>query len=140
MDTTTVMGNNNNHQQARHNEQACEFLQTDPRFKDWVITTAFYSTIYYSRHKIAPHAVNGSGKEIIYENFEELYQNFKRDNQNRHQFTVEWVSRNHRQVAAEFRFLFDSCNSARYINYTVSKTVMDDCVKALSKIKEYCLQ
>lgn len=140
MDTTYVMGNSNNLQQARHNEQTCEYLQQDPRFKDWIVTTAFYSTIYYIRHKIIPYTVAGSENEIVYQNFEELYQNFKREHQSRHQFTVEWVSRNHREVAAEFRFLFDSCNSARYINYVVTKTVMDDCVKALSKIKEYCIR
>ena len=48
------MSKNDSLNHAIHNKEACEYLSKEPKFSDWVITTAFYSALHFIDYKIFP--------------------------------------------------------------------------------------
>ena len=37
---------------AKHNEDACHYLNQSGKYNDWVITTAFYSAMHYVQYEL----------------------------------------------------------------------------------------
>ncbi len=71
MDTLSIMKKNNsllNH--ANHNAEVCEYLYKNTEYYDWIVTIAFYSSIYYCDYKIFPFEINIEGKKYTFSNLE----------------------------------------------------------------------
>ena len=46
-------------QHAIHNEEVCDFLLTSKKFNDWVVTTAFYSSLHFVQFELFPLTDDG---------------------------------------------------------------------------------
>jgi hypothetical protein len=124
---------------AEHNEKTCNYLNDKGDFIDWVITTAFYSSIHYIHHKILPYTYKfPDGTIRDYQNFEKLYQQFKGGAQSKHGFLRNFVEANHEEIAIDFQHLMDTCMTARYIDYRFEPVAAKVARMRLKKIKKYC--
>lgn len=130
------MASLSNISQAEHNEQACEHLKGTGNFSDWVITTAFYSSIHYIRHYILPH--NDGGR--IYTSFEALYEDKKDDREGRHGFQLNLVKKYCTSVAYSYQRLWDMSVNARYLNYKYEKREATLAKRYLDEIKEFVIK
>ncbi len=134
------MGNCKNLNHAQHNEKVCNFLNQKAEFADWIITTAFYSSLHYVRHKVIPHThTDKSGNTNTYPDFEELFNNFRNDGEGRHGFQKRWVDSSLSEIKFEYQRLYELSQNARYYNYNYQR---DDAEKArgyLNTIKKVCL-
>lgn len=134
------MGNCVNKHHAEHNEKVCNYFSKKSDFADWIITTAFYSSLHYVRSVIVPYfhrATDGSEKQ--YNDFESLYYDLKRDTEGRHGFQLRLVTKDHKDIAIEYQRLYEMSQEARYSNYKYGRKASDEACKSLKKIKEYCL-
>ncbi len=127
---------------GQHNFDLCKHL-TDQKigvFNDWIITTAFYSSIHFIYSELFPgkFSVEGElGKE--YSTFESLYSYyFKTHRLSKHNFTEHLVSEYLEDVQDEFKFLKDTCHTARYSNYVIANDRAQEAMDALIKIKNLC--
>lgn len=63
---------------AKHNRDVCKYLnKSGSVFGDWVITTAYYSAIYFIIHELFPNQYEINGRPRRYSNFEEYYRDYK---------------------------------------------------------------
>ncbi|MDR0863554.1 MAG: hypothetical protein LBO74_01305 [Candidatus Symbiothrix sp.] len=133
------MGNCINIEHAIHNEKVCNYLDRKPEFVDWIITTAFYSSLHYIRHKILPYVYEDkSGNIKTYDDFESLFNNFKKEGEGRHGFQKRFVEENMTEIRFEYQKLHELCQNARYYNYKFQR---EDSIKAreyLQIIKKNC--
>lgn len=125
-----------------HNFEICEHLveQKPGKFNDWIITTAFYSSIHYIYSELFPgkYDVEGTpGKD--YKTFESLYADYRRSNNiSKHDFTEHSVNEYLDTIQYDFKFLKDSCHTARYSNYKVDNEKASDAMESLLRIKSLC--
>jgi hypothetical protein len=131
------MGNCANIDHAEHNEKACEYLNKSSDFKDWVITTAFYSAMHFIRHIILPFKTVSNGKTITINNFEHLYSLLKRGNENKHRFLLNFIDIEFQEMYNDYSNLFDLAYKARYVNYKFDHTISDLAIKRLQYIKAF---
>lgn len=132
------MGNCNNIRHAQHNEKACLYLNGSDEFRDWVITTAFYSAMHFIRSIILPYKLVEGGKTITLADFESLYIRLKKGSQTKHRFLLDFVEETHPEISNDYNNLFDLAYKARYVNYQFDKSISDLAMKRLKNIKEYC--
>ena len=103
---------------AEHNEQLCDFLIADGNYRDWIITTAFYSSLHYVQNEIFPLTVG----EDTYPNFNTYFNLvLKPKSQSKHSGTKDLVKTHITPAFSQYRWLFDACMNARYSNYAISK-------------------
>lgn len=125
-----------NRKHAVHNEKACTHLLNAKLYNDWVVTTAFYSAMYYVYSAIFPIKYN----KIDFPNFENYYLYCKKNQKNfpnKHKFTKDLVyEKLNPECSDKYNKLFDLCHSARYVNYSVSKNIANHAVKLLDSIKK----
>ncbi len=132
------MGNCNNLLHAEHNEKACHYLNHSDEFRDWVISTAFYSALHYVRSMILPYKVVDNGKTKTIPDFESLYSFLKKGTQTKHRFLIHLIEHEHSDISDDYSNLFDLAYKARYLNYIFDKSISDLAIKRLKNIKEYC--
>lgn len=119
---------------AQHNEKVCEILSKLDGCNDWVVTTAFYSALHYVQHEIFPH--NDGYRE--YPNFESYYNGhrFIGKKPNRHLVTVDLVRDNLPECGKSYKFLYQTCMTARYHNYKIPESISNSSLKHLETVKE----
>jgi hypothetical protein len=126
---------------AEHNEKVCNYLGRKPEFADWVITTAFYSSLHFVRHKILPYNyTDKSGNRRTYNDFESLFGNFKKEGEGRHGFQKRFVEENIKEIRFEYQRLHELSQNARYYNYIYDRKDSDRAKEYLKKIKFFCCQ
>lgn len=128
---------------AKHNKSVCEFLHhSNPDFGDWVITTAYYSAIYFVSHELFPNQYDINGTVKRYENFEEYYREFKRQNSgvelNPHKIRLQLVEEYIPEIYVEYKTLKDECWTSRYVNYIFDPREVDTCKDCLQEIENIC--
>jgi hypothetical protein len=124
---------------AKHNKETCDYLNAKGLYHDWVITTAFYSAIYYSYFKIFPYMYTfPDGKKVIYESFDKLYDQFKCGNQNKHSYLRSFIQNNHNEIAIAYNHLMDLCWQSRYVDYNQDPMDANLARKRLNEIIKYC--
>ncbi len=126
---------------AKHNENVCCFLYKDGRFRDWVVTTAFYSALHYVRHKIFPLTKSFGSTSKSFINFDEYIKFIKSSTGRRadkHKELSKLVSEKTPKVQSYYSYLKDICFKARYHNYKVKPQKADKAIECLNKIKQYC--
>ena len=121
---------------ALHNEEVCKYLDKRTDFTDWVITTAFYSSLHFVYYKIFQITT----KSKIYNDFDKYYNNNNPQDLSPHKFTSKLIEEKHPYIAAYYNKLKDICWTARYHNYNYSKEYSDEAKELLRRIKNYCIK
>ncbi len=123
---------------AEHNEELCDILITNGKFNDWVVTTAFYSSLHFFKYKIFPYSIGG----ITHPSFEVYYSNVIQKNSlsvSKHKAQLNLVkSTCPPTIHSAYRGLYDTCMTARYSNYIVSLGLAQTSRNRLATIKSYC--
>lgn len=125
---------------AKHNQAVCLFLKSNTDYNDWIITTAYYSAIYFIYHALFPDKYEDpiSGDIKSFNSWEKYCHRLPVNNNNKHKATENLVSEHFPEIYREFKILKDNCWTARYDKYIVVDSIMEECVKGLSTIAEFC--
>lgn len=119
---------------AKHNEDTCSYLIKNGNFNDWVVTTAFYSALHFVQYEMFPL----TEKRVKYNSFNDYYNAVIKKNNpriNKHKATVYMVYKRIPKAGGSYRWLFDACMNARYINYQVSRSKAEKAKMSLDLIK-----
>lgn len=122
---------------ALHNESCCTMLVANGGYQDWVITTAFYSSLHFVKHKLFPLHYDGD----TYANFDEYCRFIKRRSGSHihpHEIQRELVARFASHISADYEGLYDLCWSARYHNYQLDDEFVEEALAHLKSIKRFC--
>ncbi len=124
---------------AKHNEKACKHLNSNGEFKDWIITTAFYSAIHYVDHSLFPNQYEDpSTKKIKHFKSLDFYFTHTDRTKPKHEIRHDLVDEHLPEISDQFQTLKENCSNARYVDYRFDKDVSDLCVTCLDDIKEIC--
>lgn len=119
---------------AEHNESLCDFLINEKKFNDWIITTAFYSSLHFVQHEIFPLTQGG----VTYPNFNNYFNSVLQPlGKSKHHGTKELVKSEIPLAHSQYRWLFDACMNARYSNYTVSHSKAKQAKNNLQTLKKH---
>jgi hypothetical protein len=122
---------------ALRNFDLCIQLFDEGKYKDWVITTAFYSAVQFIEHAIFPLVL----KKVEYSDFDEYYEaNSNNGSPNKHNIRKRLVSEQLPTIRTQYRDLLDECHTARYYNYEVSPDRAIEAKKNIQFIKLECLK
>ena len=135
------MGRQEDLKHAAHNEDVFNLLLPKTDFVDWIVTTAFYSALHYVDAKLFPIKYSEKGIQFTVTNMESYAVSaLNRYGTDKHVCRLKLVERNMKDISFEFNWLYSTCKTARYHNYTFPNPV-DVCKTAndyLSKIKAFC--
>jgi hypothetical protein len=120
---------------AKHNEELCIQLHSEGKWNDWVVTTAFYSTVQYVDHALFPLKI----KDAEYKNFEEYYSQLPYGRRSKHEVRLDLVFTHLRKAHDAFKWLYNTCKTARYNNYDLSSELADRAVLKLKVVKSCCV-
>ena len=120
---------------AIHNETLCDHLATDGRFNDWVVTTAFYSALHYFQSELFPLIA----ESVTYPTFNEYHIKYigrkKKLNISKHEAILRVVRKELSSAYSNYKWLYDSCMTARYKQYLVSPKKAQTAKSHLDTIK-----
>ena len=109
--------------QAHHNENLAADLLSKLIYKDWLITTSFYSAIHYVEAKLATRTPPIHPLKDV-----------PRDSSGRayvspHQFREDLVHRHYKSIFKEYRMLKEKSEQARYqcVLDTITEKLTKDC-------------
>lgn len=120
---------------GRHNKEVCDHLNLrsgDLKCNDWIITTAFYSSIHYIDHVLFP--CNYDGK--TFKNINEAHNYI--NTQSKHTTRGHLVTKLIPEYKGRYSFLVEESQNARYSNYNVNDSLARRAITELDKIAEYC--
>lgn len=119
---------------AEHNEALCDFLITDGSYRDWIITTAFYSALHYVKNEIFPLTEAG----VTYNNFNDYYRIVQKPMKLcKHRGMIELTKRYLNPCSGHYRWLYDACMTSRYNNYQVTPAKAGTARTKLTTLKSY---
>lgn len=120
---------------SEHNYEVCEFLLSDKRFYDWVVTTAFYSALHLVQEEIFPFS---DDEGYTYSSFEQYFSKSLTEGVkiSKHQSTIKLVEQRIKGAGNFYRSLHDMCRTCRYRNYHVSPKKAKVAKSYLDKIRE----
>lgn len=119
---------------GKHNKGVCDSLYLQDKYKcnDWVVTTAFYSSIHYIDHAIFPCKYKGNEFNDINDAHRNINANSK------HQTRKILVSALCPAQAGNYGFLKEESHNARYVNYGIDDSIARLAVQKLELIiKEF---
>jgi hypothetical protein len=123
---------------AEHNEELCSKVNALGGYDDWVVTTAFYSSIHFVEHKLFPL----TEQSVTYPDFNNYYHHtvfLKKRNTSKHNLKLQLVNSYLPKVYANYKRLMDNCMTARYKNYRIGVTLSGIALTDLQKIKAECI-
>jgi hypothetical protein len=126
---------------GEHNENLCDYLltlDTEVKYNDWVVTTAFYASIHFVEHKIFPSKVDGNE----YQTFNEYcdFEHNKQNNKNsKHSLKSKLVGKRIPGINGQYRWLMDACMNSRYSDYRVSDEKARTSNQIMKVIKQCCI-
>ena len=119
---------------AKHNENACHYLNQSGKYNDWVITTAFYSALHYVQYELFPMEVGNN----LFDSFNSYHRSlfdYIDDRPSKHYVTIELVHTKLPNCSKFYRWLHNECITARYSNYKVPCEKSNMAIKYLNNIK-----
>lgn len=116
---------------ANHNFDLCQELFKEKKYNDWVVTTAFYSSLHYVQNEIFPFSAHGED----YTCFNDYYNKKIKNRQTKHEATCQLVSRHLTSCGPAYRKLHSDCSTARYRDYQVSDSAAKQAKEDLDFIK-----
>lgn len=119
---------------GKHNHCVCKKLHvtTDTPCNDWIITTAFYSSIHFIDHILFPLTHNGR----LLNNINEAH-NFV-GKRSKHETRGFLIGKYQNKFAKDYEYLRAQCWNARYVDYRINSAISDLCVRKLEAIKRDC--
>jgi hypothetical protein len=122
---------------ALHNEKVCNTLHKYKDYKDWVITTSFYSAVHFISHKIFPLNAQFGNKTVEVENFEKycLVNDIKRG---KHKAFSILVEDKLSEISDQYNNLKDISWTARYHEYRFDESISGLARQRLMQIKKAC--
>lgn len=126
---------------AIHNEAACHYLNDTKRFPDWVIISAFYSSIHFVDDFLFPAQYELQNGEI--KNFATIDDYYNKNRQKgalktKHDMRWHLVQDSAPEIAAAFKWLMDQSFTMRYSNYEIDQAEAETAIKYLEEIKTFC--
>lgn len=123
--------------QAEHNEKACRYLHSSKVYHDWVITTAFYSSIHYIDACLFPNSYemsNGNQK-----NCHSIDDYFLKNSQveTKHNIRMHLVEEYCTEIQSSFKWLKEHSSQLRYSNYIATLDEANKAIEYLDEIKQY---
>jgi len=122
---------------AEHNESICDKLLSEKKFHDWVITTAFYSSIHFIDHKIFPMIIGAETYNTL-EDYRSYICSTQPKKISRHLARTMAIHQSLSFLKPEYGYLMKQSESARYINYNVLPATAEIASKHLKTIKNFC--
>lgn len=113
-----------------HNKTVCDILHFQEKCKcnDWVITTAFYSSIHYLDHALFPCTYKGNEFKNINEAHKFISSSSK------HQTRSILISNLLPKHAGDYEFLKEEAHNARYVEYNINEAISMQAVRRLEAI------
>lgn len=134
------MPNSEDLQHAEHNEKVFRHLLQNKDFADWIVTTAFYSSLHYVDYKLFP--ITHTEKKIqvkIVDMESYAVSALNKYGNDKHVCRLKLVQSKLKEIAFEFNWLYSTCKTARYHDYKFADP--DDICKTsedyLKAIKEF---
>ncbi|MBA7547108.1 hypothetical protein ES705_39510 [subsurface metagenome] len=126
---------------AKHNYKVCHFLWDNSKYNDWIVTTAYYSAIYFVYHNLFPKSYEDpiSGNIRNFNSFQEYCKRLPY-NDSKHRATEDLVSEHLPEIYAYFKTLKDICWTARYDDYQIEDVIVNECIDDLEEISTFCTQ
>lgn len=127
---------------AEHIESACNYLDASSKYPDWVITTCFYSSLHYLRHKTFPTSIILGKKlpPLKIDTFDD-YHRFrysKGKKLGRHEMFKCFIEEKCPQdIAISYSKLLELSYSARYTDYNYDDKFVNEAKNCLAKIKAF---
>lgn len=114
-----------------HNKSLCDelYLQDPVKYNDWVVTTAFYSSIHFIDHALFPCDLEGNE----FKNINEAHRKIKADS--KHQTRAILLGKLMPLHKSDYDFLIGESQNARYSNYNVNPAIASKAYKVLEKIE-----
>ncbi|TAL69337.1 MAG: hypothetical protein EPN82_07280 [Bacteroidetes bacterium] len=128
--------------QAKHNKELCLFLKTTNKYDDWVITTAFYSSLHFVCYKLFPLKEKINGEERIFQTFEQygiFYQRKIGKYFSKHQILSDLVGFYLPKIQPFYDSLMDFSMKARYNHYKLTTKQCETAIEHLNKIESCCV-
>jgi hypothetical protein len=123
---------------AERNEALNDELISQNIYKDWIVTTAFYSAIHYVEYKLFVVPFHFNSAEV--RNLEEAHASIHYKNRkSRHETRGALVRLRMSSVSVQYDCLRKWSQNARYVNYNVSSAQAAEAKNCLNKIKTACL-
>lgn len=117
---------------AAHNEEVCDLLLGNGKYPDWVVTTAYYAAIYYVDQKMFPFTI---GMEPEFRTFNQY---INRKGGKPHKVRLDLVKARLQGCYDNLKWLYESCDGARYNSYQVSPEIAKEARRRLELIKRAC--
>ena len=125
-----------------HNELACEYLTLNDKFRDWVITTSFYSALHFVSSRIFPFKVPAiEGKKNSIESVDQYYNYIRAKVRNisKHEVLLDLVNKHFSdETIICYEWLLTTATVARYSQYQFQQEIANRAVTYLRKIKKSC--
>lgn len=139
-----IMAKQKSKEHAEHIESASVYLDSSNQYPDWVITTCFYSSLHYLRHKVFPFSIVLGKKIPNYkvECFEDFHTFQTRNGKKlgRHErFRCLVEEKCPINVASGYGRLLELSYGARYSDYNYDEIFVREAQKCLAEIKTHCV-
>jgi hypothetical protein len=125
---------------AKHNLEVCKFLRDNTSYFDWIVTTAYYSSIHYVSYCLFPGKYEDSSGNI--KQFSS-FKSFCRSQsifENKHRLIEELVEENLPEIHSAFKTLKDNCWTARYDDYNIHRDIVSKCLQCIDTVAEFCVE
>lgn len=122
---------------AERNERLNDQLIQENVYRDWIVTTAFYSAIHYVEHKLFQAPFLFMGAEVNSLDQVHMAIAFK-DRRSRHETRGKLVKLRLSTVHVQYDFLRKQSQNARYVNYNVTESLAKEAKNCLNAIKSVC--
>lgn len=125
-----------------HNVEVCEYLALRNEFSDWVITTAFYASLHLISSIIFPLEVQQpDGSMKTFNNVDDYKRSKGRSSPDKHTLICNIVSQKcQSEIASKYKWLYDTCRTARYVNYQQLPESAACAKTRMLAIKDYVLR
>ena len=125
---------------ALHNEEVCKYLELKPEFADWIITSAFYSSLHFVSHKIFPFTVPQiGGKTTKIESIDAYSRYVNKSHVSKHEHLSDLVSRNCNKISEDYDWLLSMSMNARYSSYQQDILIAKKAISLMATIKKFCI-
>ncbi len=122
---------------AIHNRQVCNILFATGNASDWVLTTAFYSTIHFVYYELFPDKFDIRNRPASCGTFDEYYRMLN-SHESKHSVTEDLVNEYLTEIGTSFSTLRKMCFNARYKFYQVTQDEITLVRECIDEIPEFC--
>lgn len=123
---------------AERNEKLNDQLIAENIYKDWIVTTAFYTAIHYVEHKLFQTPFHFLGTEV--KNLDEAHRAIPyQSRRSRHETRGNLVKLRLAKVQVQYDFLRKQSQNARYVDYNVKPALATEAKNCLNAIKSACI-